>query len=246
MRPIEKKTPGDKIYYTDSNNQLVEHIIQKHYPNYGNAKFPLTGNIGQYCSYCEGFEKLPSLDVEHIAAKSKGGSHTAWENFLLCCKVCNSNKGTKVVNTDFHWPHLNNTFCSFVYDETGRIRVNDNIPEISKKRAQNLLDLTQLQRYPGTGNPPSPKDFRWRYRYEAWNKASRYRKLFIEGSITEDDVISYAKDIRQWSIWFTVFKGIDCIRKRLISDFPGTCASCFDKNNHYEPVERNPGCEDPI
>lgn len=43
MRPIEKKTPGDKIYYTDSNNQLVEHIIQKHYPNYGNAKFPLTG-----------------------------------------------------------------------------------------------------------------------------------------------------------------------------------------------------------
>ena len=120
------------------------------------------------------------------------------------------------------------------------------MPALSKVRAQKLLDLTQLQRYPQTGNSPSPKDFRWNYRYEAWNKASRFKELYLKGSITEDDIISYAQCTGQWSIWFTVFKGIDPVRRRLISDFPGTCASCFDEKNHYEPIERNPGHPDPI
>lgn len=246
MRPIEKKEPGDEVCYTDSNNQKIKHIIQEHYSDYGEAKFPLVANMGQYCSYCEGYEKIPSLDVEHLSAKSKGGAPTEWKNFLLCCKICNSNKGTKEVDADYHWPHLNNTFYSFIYDETGRISVNNNIPESSRKKAQNLLDVVKLQRYPGSDNPPSPKDYRWQYRYEAWNKASRYKELLLKGSITEDDVLSYVQRTGQWSIWFTVFKGIDSVRCRLISDFPGTCASCFDKNNHYEPIERNQGCSDPV
>ena len=246
MRPVEKKKPGDIVRYTDSNNQEVEHTIQVDYPNYGDAKFPLASNIGQYCSYCEGYEKIHSLEVEHMAAKAKGGSRTAWNNFLLCCKICNTIKGKKVINNDYHWPHLNNTFYSFIYDDTGRIKVNDKIPVLSQKRAQNLLDLVKLQRYPGTNNPPSPKDFRWKYRYEAWIKASRYKELFFYGSITEDEIISYVKCTGQWSIWFTVFKGVDSVRARLISDFSGTCSSCFDASNNYEPIERNPGKEDPV
>jgi tRNA-specific 2-thiouridylase len=75
--------------------------------------------------------------VEHLAAKSKGGAETAWDNFLLCCKVCNSNKGTKV-DADCHWPHLNNTYYSLIYDETGRVHVNGNMSELSRKKAQNL------------------------------------------------------------------------------------------------------------
>ena len=246
MRPVEKKKPGDIVRYTDSKDQEVEHIIQAEYPNYGDAKFPLASNIGQYCSYCEGYEKIHSLEVEHMAAKSKGGSRTAWNNFLLCCKICNTVKGVEVIGDDFHWPHLNNTFYSFVYDETGRVKVNDSIPALSQVRAQNLLDLTGLQRFPNTGNPPTQKDFRWKCRYEAWNRATRCKEQFLDGSITEDDIISNAKYTGQWSIWFTVFKGVDSVRARLISDFPGTCASCFDTNNHYEPIERNPGSPDPI
>lgn len=246
MRPVEKKKPGDIVRYTDSKDQEVEHIIQAEYPNYGDAKIPLAGNIGQYCSYCEGYEKIHSLEVEHMAAKSKGGSRTAWNNFLLCCKICNTVKGVEVIGDDFHWPHLNNTFYSFVYDETGRVKVNDSIPALSQVRAQNLLDLTGLQRFPNTGNPPTQKDFRWKCRYEAWNRATRCKEQFLDGSITEDDIISNAKYTGQWSIWFTVFKGVDSVRARLISDFPGTCASCFDANNHYEPIERNPGSPDPI
>ena len=246
MRPVEKKKPGDIVRYTDSKDQEVEHIIQAEYPNYGDAKIPLAGNIGQYCSYCEGYEKIHSLEVEHMAAKSKGGSRTAWNNFLLCCKICNTVKGVEVIGDDFHWPHLNNTFYSFVYDETGRVKVNDSIPALSQVRAQNLLDLTGLQRFPNTGNPPTQKDFRWKCRYEAWNRATRCKEQFLDGSITEDDIISNAKYTGQWSIWFTVFKGVDSVRARLISDFPGTCALCFDANNHYEPIERNPGSPDPI
>ena len=246
MRPVEKKKPGDIVRYTDSKDQEVEHIIQAEYPNYGDAKIPLAGNIGQYCSYCEGYEKIHSLEVEHMAAKSKGGSRTAWNNFLLCCKICNTVKGVEVIGDDFHWPHLNNTFYSFVYDETGRVKVNDSIPALSQVRAQNLLDLTGLQRFPKTGNPPTQKDFRWKCRYEAWNRATRCKEQFLDGSITEDDIISNAKYTGQWSVWFTVFKGIDSVRARLISDFPGTCASCFDANNHYEPIERNPSSPDPV
>ena len=246
MRPVEKKKPGDIVRYTDSNNQEVDHAIQENYPKYGDAKFPLASNIGQYCSYCEGDEKIHSLEVEHMAAISKGGSPTAWNNFLLCCKICNTTKGVEVINDDYHWPHLNNTFYSFIYDETGRVKVNDSIPELSKVRALNLLNLAKLQRYPGTDNLPTPKDFRWKYRFEAWNNASRCKEQFLDGSITEDDIISNAKYTGQWSIWFTVFKGIDSVRARLISDFPGTCASCFDANNHYEPIERNPGSPDPV
>ncbi|CCY03495.1 uncharacterized protein BN812_00975 [Prevotella sp. CAG:924] len=248
MRPVEKKKPGDTVRYLNSNNQVVVHTLQEHYPHYKDALFPLVGNLGSYCSYCEQPQTVDVIDVEHIVPKSEGGSYTAWNNFLLCCKICNSVKGTKKLNPDTgcQWPHLNNTFYSFVYDETGRVRVNDHIPEISKQRAQKLLDLTQLQRYPGTDNPLSPKDFRWHKRYQTWNIASTFREQFLKGAITEDDVITNAKLIGQWSVWFTVFKGIDCILRRLISDFPGTCASCFDENNHYEPVERNPGCIDPI
>lgn len=246
MRPVEKKKSGDIVRYTDSNDREVEHTIQEEYPKYGDAKLPLAGNIGQYCSYCEGFEKIHSLEVEHISAKSQGGSSTAWNNFLLCCKICNTTKGVAVINDNCHLPHLNNTFYSFVYDETGRIKVNDNMPEISKEKARNLLNLLKLQRYPQTDNLPTEKDFRWRSRFEAWNRASRCKKQFLEGSITEDDIISNAKYMGQWSIWFTVFKGIDSVRARLIEDFPGTCASCFDERNHYEPIERNPGSADPV
>lgn len=246
MRPIEKLKAGDTVRFLNSQGQEVTHIIEPDYPVYGEAKMPLTGNIGRYCSYCEGLREVDALDVEHLAAKSQGGSETAWNNFLLCCKVCNSVKGSTVIDDKYHWPHLNNTFLSFIYCEDGRIKVNPDIPKQSKVKAENLLNLLHLQRFPGTDDNPTPKDFRWKRRYEAWNKAMRCRDNYTNGRITEDDVISYAKDIGHWSIWFTVFTGNDTILKRLISDFPGTCASCFDATNHYAPIYRNPGSEDPV
>ena len=247
MRPIVKVEPGETVTYMDSQGLPITHIVQVEYPNYGDAKLPLIGNVGGYCSYCESCREVDSLDIEHLAAKSHGGSETAWENFLLCCKVCNSVKGATVVDENYHWPHLNNTFLSFIYDETGRVKVNPNIPNISQVKAQNLLNLIHLERHGGNLHDiPSPKDYRWRRRYETWNKAIRQKELYIGGKINEDDVIDCAKSNGYWSIWFTVFKGVDAILRRLITDFPGTCASCFDENDHYKPLARRPGLEDPI
>jgi hypothetical protein len=65
--------------------------------------------------------------------------------------------------------------------------------------------------------------------------------------LDEYDIIEIAKNTGCWSIWFTAFAGYDEIRKLLISEFSGTCSSCFDSENHYEPIPRNPfNADDPI
>ena len=246
MRPIDKAKSGESIVYTDSQGRIIHKVIEDNYSPYIKAKIPLIGNVGNYCSYCEGANHPSNLSIEHLASKGKGGSETSWDNFLLSCTICNSVKGAKVLDKNYHWPHLNNTFLSFIYDYTGRVRVNPNIPEISKEKAHNLLDLIKLQRYPNTEEKPSEMDYRWQRRYEIWNKAVRLKKYFIEDKITVDDIIEEVKYRGYWSVWFTVFEGIDIVLEHLISDIPGTCANCFDKNNHYSPVQRNPGCDDPI
>lgn len=247
MRPVNKVLPGDTVSYMDSQGRMVTHVVKSDYSPYGEAKLPLVGNIGRYCSYCENCLNVSNLEVEHILPKSQGGPETEWNNFLLGCKVCNCNKGTVVINpTNCHFPHLNNTFLSLVYDETGRVKVNPDLPPRSKSKAENLMKLTQLDRQPSTSNIPSPKDYRWHDRYKTWNLASRAKELYQSNRITVDDVIDQAKSRGYWSIWFTVFSGIDAVLSRLISDFPGTCAACFDPNNHYAPIERNPGETDPV
>lgn len=246
MRPIKKSLPGETVCYMDSQGHSVQHLVREVYAHYGDAKMPMVGNIGQYCSYCESYREVDSLDVEHMAARNTGGSETAWDNLLLSCKICNSCKGATLIDVNYHWPHKNNTFLSFNYDHTGRIKVNPNIPALSQAKARNLLELTHLERVSDSTNVPSPKDYRWKRRYEVWNMASRHKELYLAGKINEDDIIDCAKMIGYWSVWFTVFTGIDAILYRLITDFPGTCATCFDENNHYAPIERNTGCEDPI
>lgn len=244
MRPIVKKQPNESVQYTDSRGNVVEHVIQDNYDDYGDAKLPLVGNIGRYCTYCECLREIDALEVEHRVARHNGGSETAWDNFLLCCKVCNSVKSTQDVGEDFHWPHLNNTFLDFIYEEDGRVKINPELPELSKGKAQNLYNLVRLGR---DNADATAKDFRWQRRYETWRKAVKARKSYEEGKWDVDDVIGRAKDTGHWSIWFTVFAGVDAILSRLISDFSGTCQSCFDQNNHYKPIPRNPyNQDDPV
>lgn len=244
MRPIEKKQPGDIVQYKDSHGNVVEHIVQTNYDKYGDAKLPLVGNLERYCSYCEGLREVDALEIEHRVAINNGGSETEWNNFLLCCKLCNTVKSTKNVGNDFHWPHLNNTFLDFIYDETGRVMVNPELQGYTATRAKNLYNLVCLGR---NDVDATPKDFRWQRRYETWNKAADAKVKYENGKWDEDDVMSRAKDTGYWSVWFTVFAGIDTILSRLVSDFAGTCKSCFDATNHYKPIPRNPSnTVDPI
>ena len=244
MRPIEKKQPGEVVQYTDSRGNVIEHVVQADYDKYGETKLPLVGNIGRYCSYCEGLREVDALEVEHCTARRNGGSETAWNNFLLSCKVCNTVKSVSDFGEDIHWPHLNNTYLDFVYDETGRVKVNPVLSGLSATRARNLYNLVRLGR---DDQDASPMDYRLRRRYETWKKAVDAKAKYEAGKWSVDDILSKAKDTGHWSVWFTVFAGIDAILSRLISDFSGTCASCFDADNHYQPIPRNPeNTDDPI
>lgn len=117
--------------------------------------------------------------------------------------------------------------------------LNPHLDEDEKGKAKKLFDLVKLGAYPGNELGPTPRDFRWKKRLETWDLAERLRNKFNAGIADVEEIICLAQKLGYWSVWFTVFKGYDEVRKRLISDFTGTCASCFDANNHYEPIKRN-------
>ena len=246
MRPVEKANVGEMLTLS---NGTVHTVTQQYHP-YQDAKSALVANLGGFCSYCEdAYHKERDLAVEHVQPKGLGqyaGLQCEWSNFLLGCSTCNGadNKDTKdVVLEEIHLPHRNNTYKSLQYRSGGVVVVNTALTGLSAIHAKALLELVGLDKSPMTS---SRGDTRWKKRQEDWNIASVYRRRYQTGQIDEDVVVELAKSQGGWSIWFTVFKGCDEVRRRLITDFPGTCIRCFDPNNHYEPIDRNPGKADPV
>ena len=241
MRPVKKVNAGQSVNFINSRNLVESIVVKASYSDYGEAKKPLIGNLGNYCSYCELCKDYGDLHVEHLSPKTHGGTND-WDNFLLSCNVCNSVKGhpDNISLSDFHWPHINNTFISFVYDCSGRVFVNPQLTGTSKAHAERLYEWLKLGRNPQGPSFPTTADYRWRKRYETWNKASEYKDLLAKGKTTVDEIIKDAKIYGCWSIWFTVFDGYPDVRKALIEDFEGTDKVCFNQNNGYAPVFRKP------
>lgn len=247
MRPLRKYAVGETIVLDDG----TLYKIEEQYKPYQKAKGILSHNFGQNCVYCEAsYCYKRDLNVEHILPKdpSLGYSHLEfhWDNFLLSCATCNGsdNKATKVyLPNACHYPHLNNTFLSLKYDKGGVVVVNPNLRGLSYDKAKALLELVGLDKSPKTSKPG---DTRWQYRKDQWDIAEKYKDRYMNGLLDIDCLIEYVMVVGCWSIWFTVFDGCDEVRKQLIERFPGT-AKCFDENNHYNPVERNPdNVEDPV
>lgn len=242
MRPVEKAKVGDVLIYRNTNDEDVRLVVQSDYADYRDAKNPLMANLGRYCSYCENDKDEEDLKVEHIAAKSQGGPVTLWDNFLLSCGVCNSVKLTKVIDgSTCHLPHLNNTFLSLVYEVGGRVKVNEALTGLSLEKAKELYETLKLGRYPHENETPTERDSRWKNRLEVWNEAVSLKRSYEHHSLTAETIVKRAREKGCWSVWFTVFKGCDELRKAMIDGFEGTCVSCFDAGNHYEPVPRHPG-----
>jgi hypothetical protein len=93
-------------------------------------------------------------EVEHIAAKTKGGDLTAWDNLLLGCKYCNTRKGIKVTTENvekFLWPDRYNTALAYTYDY-GVPKVHETLLETVDpsgdvlNKAQNLFELVKLDK----------------------------------------------------------------------------------------------------
>ncbi|GEM_PF-461824 len=240
MRPVDKWAVEHQFLLNG-----VNETVRPSYSPYSDSKPVLTANLGKYCSYCEkAFSEDRDLQVEHIQPKGYKSNgkliykhlEKKWSNFLLSCATCNGadNKDTKNVNyNDFHFPHLNNTYLSLIYDAGGVVKVNDKLPTNSQKKADNLLKLVGLDKTPTTS---SNGDKRWNIRSLTWNVAQRYLNKYQNNVVDKDTIIDLAKAYGCWSIWFTVFNGHDDVRKALIDEFPGTAKDCFDPNNHYEPI----------
>lgn len=247
MRPITKLPIGTEITLDDG----TKHIIKEKYNPYQDAKDPLCINLGQYCVYCEApFAYTRGLDVEHILPKDPalGYSHLKydWNNFLIGCPTCNGrgNKENKIeLPENCHFPHLNNTYLSLKYDKGGVVIVNPELEGKSYQKALRLLNLVGLDKSPADS---SQQDKRWQYRIKEWDFAERYKDRYENGKCDLDCLIDYIKVSGCWSIWYTVFSEHDEVKKRMISDFPGTAIECFDSENHYYPVARNPGNEDTV
>ena len=63
-------------------------------PDYRTHKQTLFGRQEGYCAGCRGFFEMRNFTVDHIIARSKGGTDHL-DNLQLLCGACNSMKGTK-------------------------------------------------------------------------------------------------------------------------------------------------------
>lgn len=247
MRPVEKWPVGHP--YSGG-------YVQASYKPYQDAKPVLNENLGAFCSYCEvALHSIRSEAVEHVFPKSaNSGLTNSWDNFLLGCSICNAmdNKGNNNPSVGCHFPDKNNTFLSFLYTPVGMVMVNPALANpISIQGAQELLNLTGIGKIPQANQA---SDNRWEHRRITWNIAIRYKTKYLSKNTPAsqneviESIVDLARERGNWSVWFTVFKGIDNVRKALldVNNFPGTAVGCFDPNNHYEPIERNPGKQDPV
>lgn len=221
MRPVER---GPRPLNSDGTPKM--------YSAYSHARKDLIERIGQYCAYCN--QKLPaSLAVEHVQPKVLVPHlELEWENFVLGCTNCNSIKGDRPVHlTEFLWPHVHNTHLAIIYTPDGKVHVNDSLPADLQRKAQNVLDLVGLQKYP---NNPTASDRRWINRKEAFVKANTalvlYSRAIAKGAANEFEKLlgSWAADNGFFSVWLTVFNNYPAVKKEIIHAFVGT-APCFDE-----------------
>lgn len=179
------------------------------YANYGEARHDLAAKIGYYCSYCE-MKVYNSIEVEHILPQNQGGNVVDWDNFLLSCKYCNTIKSDKNNNlTDYLWPDLDNTDLAFAYSEANVIEPKAGLNNLLKTKAESTIQLTGLDRIPGSHIEPRESDTRWKARKESWDLA---KKSLIDWN--EAPVPAMARQIGRtalngnYSIWCEVFKEI--------------------------------------
>lgn len=230
MRPVDK---GESPYTS------IE--------DYSEALPYLEGAIGTYCSYCE-FPIFHVPEIEHVCAKSKGGSLTDWDNLLLGCKYCNTRKAKKVTPDnvgDFLWPDKDNTALAYTY-QGGTPKINqsalEQIDPTGKRlsQAKNLFELVRLDHVPTLGE----KDRRHYARNRAYELAvealNDWKKIKYNTQNNTPEqmeplkgqIIRNAQGQGFFSVWMTVFADEPDVLCALIEGFPGTNRSFYDEKYH--------------
>ena len=218
MRPILR---GERPLDSEGNPKI--------FTDYKHARGDLIDRLGEYCSYCE-MPVHTSIAVEHIQPKDLYPElKLEWDNFLLACTNCNSNKGKKdVILDDYYWSHVDNTFRAFIYSEGGLVRPHPLLTDEEKIKAKATLELVGLQKY--SVNDGERSDRRQSNRTETWGIAKRALSRLQSKNIPEmrEQIVEQSKASGFWSVWMTVFKDDPDMLNRFIDAFSGTCKSCFD------------------
>ena len=227
MRPVDKgKSPYEKIK-----------VYQDALPYLGKK-------IGLYCSYCEmPIKHVP--EIEHVAAKSRGGDLTAWSNLLLGCKYCNARKlvdVTPTTKTMYLWPDEQNTAIAYTY-KNGFPEINKNVLlelDVTGKlyeKAKNLYDMVALDHKPDENGKKKSRDRRFIERsatyYRAkeslagWKNSKNAPEQFRE--ILKKQIVMTVVADGFFSVWLTVFSEEPEICNALIERYPGTRKECYDE-----------------
>ncbi len=205
------------------------------------ARDPLIGRIGDYCSYCENV--LPSdIDIEHVQPKTAKGRRPdlalTWDNFLLACTYCNRAKWQKSIELDhYFWPDVDNSFRAFIYSKDAPPIPNSNLLPIDQEKARETIKLTGLDRVPGHPNW-SDRDRRHGKRKEVYGNATLLFQMYKRREVTPLSIALNAISRGFFSVWMTVFRDEIEVRKVLINQFKAA-GDCFDVNT--EPVRRPGG-----
>lgn len=203
----------------------------KEYTKYNDARDDLFERIGMYCSYCEMVIKnMPA--VEHVIPRDNGGEELNWDNFLLSCWYCNSNKGSRNKNREgYLWPDKDNTFKAFKYDYGVPISVNDQLIGAEKTKAENTIELFALDREPNTDKWKNHKDMRPISRMNTWAKAKESLKDWEAVPVEQvaKAICRTATSEGHFSIWMKVFEKHKSIIEMFIDSFKGTEKRYFEQ-----------------
>lgn len=154
----------------------------ENFSHYKDAAAPLIDRIGSYCSYCERHIET-HLAVEHVVPKYIAPEmEKDWDNFLLGCVNCNSSKGTTLITeSEYFWPHRDNTLKYFNYSNSLVSSAQDLSVE-QRRKADSLISLVGLDRDPGNPNMsrmPTNSDKRWLFRKNLWDCAKLARERLV-------------------------------------------------------------------
>lgn len=228
MRPVDKgQQPTD-------NDGEVE------FSEYQEARPYLIERTGEFCSYCE-MHLDADLAVEHVLPKSEHEDlRLEWENLLLACRNCNSNKDDDLEDLERNfWPDRDNTFRALTYKEGGRIVPNPELEAPERELAQALIELVGLDKR--AGNVETASDRRWNNRREAWDMARETKRDWLNDPSLghANTIVRLVKENGYWSVWMTVFSDVPCLLRRFIDEVPGVSTGCFDEA--CQPVARDDG-----
>jgi len=230
-------------------NIKTGHQLNKH----GDAKPDLINAMGEYCVYCERHVEAVNLDVEHVKPqKAHGKLSLTWANFLLACKSCNTYKRhyqgaerqPKILSTQA-WPHLDNTYVAYDYDQHGRVTVSATVnAPVLREMAARTLHMAGLDQTPAVDVAYKKLglifDITSR-RERAWKIANLALQAYEQNAtdIQRMSILNQAESVGFFSIWMHIFSGHALVKQSLITRFKA-CAACFDL--HSNPLApRGPG-----